>query len=126
MDQLELLRQIYETGLIEVNGREYRLTRMRHKQRRKVFAYFTHIKDQLSDGDFGFMDSEKFDEVMATIADVTTFDGALLSRLETHWDNYPQDYLKFVTAAMGGISYPFLAENLTDSVVSPGVPREKI
>ena len=71
------------------------------------------------------MDSEKFDDVMATIADVTTFDGALLSRLETHWDNYPQDYLKFVTAAMGGISYPFLAENLTDSV-SPGVPREKI
>jgi hypothetical protein len=125
MSPIDELQRINETGKMTINGREYAFTAMRHKERRKVFAFFTSIRGQLEENSFAFMDEPKFDEIMGVIENLVTFDGSLLSRLGTHWDLYSQDFIEFVVTAMGVMSYPFLVGSRTGSQ-SAGVPREKI
>jgi len=45
------------------SGREYKLTKMTHKQRRRVFAFFTKKQREIQNGDFSFLDSAEFEPV---------------------------------------------------------------
>lgn len=105
------LKAIYEDGCATINGRDYTITNVNHKKRRKVFSYFTHVQKDLQNQDMWFLDSPQWDSVESVIENIVTFDGMLLSKLPDHWDKYPQDYLPFVTSMLGAISYPFLAGN---------------
>lgn len=105
------LKAIYEDGCATINGRDYTITNVNHKKRRKVFSYFTHVQKDLQNQDMWFLDSPQWDSVESVIENLVTFDGMLLSKLPDHWDKYPQDYLPFVTSMLGAISYPFLAGN---------------
>jgi len=109
---IEEIKDIYEKGQFSLNGAIYHILNMTHKQRRKVFAYFTSIHKQLSVGDFGFMDTVEFDAIEETISNLVTYDGSLISKIPNHWDQHPGDYMTFVITTMGVISYPFLAGNL--------------
>ncbi|MDF1593745.1 MAG: hypothetical protein P1P89_19735 [Desulfobacterales bacterium] len=105
----DMIRAVYEEGIAEINGREYRITSLTHKKRRKVFAYFTHVQADLQRQDFSFLDSERWAAVEAVIENVVTFEDALLSKSSDHWEKYPGDYLIFVSTMLGAISYPFLS-----------------
>jgi hypothetical protein len=105
----DMIRQVYEDGVAEINGREYRITKLTHKKRRKVFAFFTHVQGDLQQSDFSFLDTDRWAEVESVIENAVTFDGSLLSKTPNHWDQYPEDYLIFVSTMLGAISYPFLA-----------------
>lgn len=100
----KMIKAVYEDGEAEINGRLYTLTKTTHKKRRKIFAFFTSIKE----GDFSFLESKEFEGVEELINNIVTFDGSLISRLPTHWEDYPEDYIVFVTTMMGALSYPFL------------------
>lgn len=105
---LDQVKAVYEDGKAEINGREYVFNKMTHKKRRKVFAFFTRIQHDLQRGDFWWMESPEFEGVEQIINDTVTFGGDALSRLDTHWDHYPQDYMLFISTALGVISYPFM------------------
>ncbi len=105
----EMIRAVYEDGLAEINGREYCITKMMHKKRRKVFAFFTHVQADLQKQDFSFLDTDRWDSVEIIIENAVTFNGSLLAKLPEHWDTYPQDYLLFVSTMLGAISFPFLS-----------------
>ena len=105
----DMIQSIYNDGSAEINGRAYVFNRMTHKQRRKIFAYYTHIAGELAQNDFSFLDSAEFAPVEAVIADVVSIDGALLSRIsEDHWLRCPEDYVTFVMIALAVISHPLL------------------
>jgi len=105
----DMIKRIYEDGCAEINGREYKFTKMQHKKRRKVFAFYSSITSQLKANDFSFLDYSSFEGVEAAINDAVTFDDSLLSRLGTeHWDEYPDDYLPFIGTALAVISFPFI------------------
>ena len=108
----DMIRAVYEEGVAEINGREYRITKLTHKKRRKVFAFFTHVQRDLQRQDFSFLDWERWAAVEAVIENVVTFNGALLSKSPEHWEAYPEDYLMFVSTMLGAISYPFLSGSL--------------
>lgn len=107
------LKSIFDQGHIEVNGQKYVLTKMTHKQRRKVFAFYSGIGEQLRAKNFGFLDSAAFEPVESLIESVVLFDDMVLSKLPDHWDNYSSDYLPFIASVFPVICYPFLAGSHT-------------
>lgn len=105
----EMLKAVHDDKCAEINGREYRLTNLTHFKRRKVFAFFSHIQNDVTRGDFWFIESPEWRDVEEVIENCVTFKGDLLSKRQNHWDEYPQDYLLFIQTMLGAISYPFLS-----------------
>jgi len=114
---LTMMRSVYEDGEAEINGRTYRFTKMTHKQRRKVFAFFSRVQGAVNAGDMSFIDAPDFGPVEKVIMDSITFEDSLLSRLgDAHFedgDGYPEDYIPLISTAMAVISYPFLRGSRT-------------
>lgn len=109
MDQqtaLDKIKEIYDDGVAEINGREYKFTKSTHKKRRSVFAFLSRIRGMAEIGDYSFLDWDDFDRVEKTICDMILFDNMQLSKLQMHWEQYPEDYLILITTAMAVISYP--------------------
>jgi len=110
-----MIKAVYDDGEAEINGRKYVFGKMVHKQRRKVFAFYSKVADAANSGDLSFLDSAEFDTVMDVIGKVTLFDGQALVKLgDEHWEEHPEDYIPFITTAMAVISFPFMSANLTD------------
>lgn len=105
----EMLKAVHDDQCAEINGREYKLTKLTHFKRRKVFAFYSHVQNDLARGDFWFLESKDWAEIEKTIEGVVTFDGDLLSKRQDHWSDYPEDYLLFIQTMLGAISYPFLS-----------------
>lgn len=108
------IKAVYEDGFAEINGRRYDFGPTNHIKRRTVFAYLTKIQDDLENGNFWFLDSSDFQKVEKIIADIVLFDGMQISKIGGHWNEYPQDYVMYVSTALGVVSYPFLAASPTD------------
>ena len=110
---LEMLKAIHEDQSATLpSGREYNLTKMTHNQRRRVFAFFSKRQGEIQSGDFSFLDSADFEPVEKVILDTVLFEGMQLSKQASHFDNYPEDYVVFITTMLGVCSYPFLKGNL--------------
>jgi hypothetical protein len=105
---LEMAKAIHEDKCATINGRDYVITNINHFKRRKVFSYFTHVQSDLSRADMWFLESSDYAEVEKVIMSVVTFDGEVLSKRSTHWDEFPEDYILFVQTMLPVISYPFL------------------
>lgn len=110
---LGMIKAVYDDGVAEINGREYKFTATNHAKRRKVFAFYSGLQSEIKKGDFGFLDSDAFKPIEKVIGDIITFDDSLISKLQDHWEQYPEDYLQYINIAMGVISYPFLKGSLT-------------
>lgn len=108
-EALDQIKSVFEDGVATINERDYKFTAMTHSERVKVFAYFSSIQQQIQGGDFSFLDDSRYKEVEKVIAQRVTFDGMQLSKLNDHWETYPEDYIMFVTTALGVVSYPFLS-----------------
>lgn len=109
---IDKLKEVYEDGAAEINGRTYEFGKMVHKQRRKIFSFFTFAQHDLERGDFSFLDSERFEAIEKIISGVVLYDGMQLSKRPDHWEEFPEDYIIFTTTALGVISYPFLRGQL--------------
>lgn len=105
---LAMMKAVHEDKCAEINGREYHLTGIDHRRRRKVFAFFSHVQNDINQGDFWFLDSDDWQEVEKVIENCTMFEGDLISKRKGHWDEYPEDYMLFVSTMLGALSYPFL------------------
>ena len=111
----DLVRRVFEDGTAEINGRDYTFTKMRHKARRSVFAFYTTVANEVNSGSLGFLDSPRFEVIEGVINDHVLFDNELLSKRPDHWDQYPSDYVKFISIALAVISYPFTEGSAGDS-----------
>jgi hypothetical protein len=104
-----LIKAVFDDKEAEINGRKYQFLNMTHKQRRKVFAFFTSNMRAVQIGDMGFLDSPGFEAIEKVMHDAISLDGSLLSKLgDVHWEKYPGDYLPLTSTAMQVISLPFM------------------
>lgn len=111
---IAMIRAVFEDGEAEINGNIYRFMAMTHKKRRKVFAFYTSVQDQVAVKNMSFIDSPEFEPVEAIINDSVTYMDSLLSRLgDQHWENHPADYITFIMTALPVISFPFFPADLT-------------
>jgi len=106
---LAMLKAVYDDQSATLpSGREYTLTKMTHKQRRRVFAFFTKNQRDIRNGVYSFLDSAEFEPVEKVIMDTVLFEGTQISKLPNIWDEQPEDYVIFITTMLGALSYPFL------------------
>lgn len=112
---LAMIKGVVDDGYAEINGRQYDFTKMVHKERRKVFAFYTKIQSEIENGSFWFLESPEFAEVETIIESRIQFGGQSLSKLGNHWNLYPDDYVLLIQTALGVISYPFFPASLIGS-----------
>jgi len=110
----EMIKAVYDDGEAEINGRSYHFGTMVHKDRKKVFAFYTSVRLLVENNNFQFLDSHEFEKVETIINNNVLYNDSALSRLNNHWDKYPSDYVTFITTALAVISFPFLSVNPTD------------
>lgn len=103
------VRQIYEDGWVELNGRRYEFLRMTHLERRKVLAYAPMITDM------SFLEDPKWNNVEKLIWSRISYDGRIISQDPEHWENHMSDYVQLLQIAVSVIVYPFLPESGTTS-----------
>lgn len=100
------IKAIYDDGIAEINGREYKFTTMTFGERRSVFAYMSKIKPLLVTSNFSFMDDDEFKKIETIIFKRVTLDGDSLSK-KNSFNEFMEDYIQFTIIAFGVISYPF-------------------
>ena len=110
-----MIKEVFDDGFAEINGREYKFSKTTHKKRRKIFAFYTKVTPLIQAGDFSFLDWTEWDIVEDVIGNIVTHDGLQLSktggREESHWDKFPGDFITFVSIALPVIAYPFFPES---------------
>lgn len=101
------IKDIFEDGVAEINGREYKFGVMTFIERRKVFAYTSKIQSNIQDMDLSFLATDEFAKIEEIIFKRTTFEDMSLFK-KNPFEVYMEDYFIFVTTALQVISYPFL------------------
>lgn len=109
--QLEIVKAVYDDGKAEINGTDYIFGKVNHKIRRKVYAFYTGIAQEVQGGNFAFLDRPDYQAIENVIGDNILVDGSQISKIAGYWDDHPEDYLKLITTSMAVFSYPFLRGN---------------
>jgi len=101
---LQKYKDIYDSKELVINGRSYRLTKTTHAKRLKVFSFSTALERE----GVSFFNDPMFVEVEGIINNIVLYDGELISKRKEHWDDYPEDYVIYITHMVVALSYPFL------------------
>ena len=108
-EALAMVQAVADEGLATINGTDYEFTSMTHKQRRKVFAFYTKVAQDLKNKNFSFLDSAEWDGIEKLLGDHVLVDGVQINKhTGDYWDKNAGDYLQFVATAMPVICYPFM------------------
>ena len=122
-----MIKAVFDDGEAEINGRKYALLKMTHKQRRKVFAYYTKVSKSVESNDMSFIDSpefEKVEEVMSSSEKqyFSSYDTLLSKYMGILGDldltsnlNVPPGNVVPRTSATSSILTPAISANETDS-----------
>jgi len=110
---MKLVKSIFDDKEMDINENTYVFLTMTHKKRRKVFAFYTRVRHLISANDYSFMDWAEFESVESIMHDYITFKDQSISKIASHWDENPGDYVNFTLAALAVISYPFLGVSRT-------------
>jgi len=113
-DALEMMRGVERDGCAEINGREYKLLKINHRKRLRIFSYSTMVGDKMQNQDFSFLGTDEWEVIEKLICDHVEFEGGILSKSLDHWDKYQGDYMQFIMVFMGVFSLPFMNANPTD------------
>lgn len=110
-NQMSQIEAVYKDGVMTIDGKDFVFTKLKHKQRRKVFAFMTRIQYMLKNGDFSFLDWVDFEPVEKIIEDSITVDDLQISKHKDYWDSEDNAgrYLKFISMAMPVIAYPLMS-----------------
>jgi hypothetical protein len=123
---LAQIKAIYEDGEAEINGRKYKLHKMQHVDRRKVFAFYSGVQTKINAGDFGFLESPVFADAEKVMWSAVSLDGELISKRRDHWEEYPEDYITLAISVMGVMSYPFIRASGIASASQGAQPQKTI
>jgi len=116
MSSVSELKKLHEAGQFTIGGRVYEMSKMPWKEAKKIFAYLTVVAGELELGQMGFIDTPKFEvEIEPKLLSYMMVDGFKLSTIPDYFDDYPCDYVQFVTMSIQGFAAPFLPETATSS-----------
>ena len=112
----EILKQIEEwsdNSYFEINGRRYEISKLSHQFRLEVVAIYSQIESSITMGNYGFLINKDFKNVMKKVDERIIFEGSQISKLPNHFEEYPEDYLDYVSLSLKVISYPFYKRKLS-------------
>ena len=112
----EILKQLDEwtkNSAFEINGREYKISKLSHQFRLEVVAIYSQIEANLTMGNYGFLMNKDFKELMKKVDSKILFENSQISKLPNHFEEFPEDYLDYVAISLKVISYPFYKTKLS-------------
>jgi hypothetical protein len=112
-EHLAKIKEVYDDKEAIINGRVYKFLKTNHKKRLRVFSHFTSIQDELVNNNMEFLGRDSWELIENTIMGVVSYEDEALSKRADHWEEFPGDYILFITMALSVISYPFLAGSVT-------------
>lgn len=104
----KLLKAINDDKCAEINGRKYKLLNFDHRARLKIFAYYSTVSVLFENGNYSFLDTDKFLEIESIIFKHTSFENSVLSG--SHFEKYESDYLQYITTMLSAMSFPVFPE----------------
>ena len=111
----EILKQLddwTQRSAFDVNGREYKISKLSHQFRLEVVAIYSQIESNLTMGNYGFLINKEFKDIMKKVDDKVLFENSQISKLPNHFEDYAEDYLDYVAISLKVISYPFYKRKL--------------
>lgn len=120
-NRLEQMKAIAADGVLEVNGRTYKIGKYTHAKRVKVFASFSMLMPKGDDetGNMAVLGTPEFSRGEQVFMDNLLFDNMAVSRMGDHFEKYPEDYLTVLFLGMGAVCVPFgVSASSTDSKLS--------
>ena len=112
----EILKQIEEwseNSYFEINGRRYKISKLSHQFRLEVVAIYSQIESSITMENYGFLINKDFKNIMKKVDERILFEGSQISKLPNHFEEYPEDYLDYVSLSLKVISYPFYKRKLS-------------
>lgn len=109
---LDKIKDCYNDASIEVNGRSYKICKLNHRKRLKVFGYMSSIRFKISNQDFSFMGSDDQIRIEELMFSNMLYNDSRLTGIDNHFEKYGEDYLLLFTTALSVFSYPFMKGNL--------------
>lgn len=112
---LKQLEEWHSEGFFVINGREYKISKLSHQFRVEVISIYSQIEAQNVMGNYAFLQREDFKKIMKKVDEKILFDGMQISKLEKHFEEYPEDYLDYVAVSMKVITFPLYKAKLHTS-----------
>jgi hypothetical protein len=109
---IEKVRDCFEDGSAEINGRSYKFCKMNHRKRLQIFGYSSGLKSKLINQDLSFIGTDDQIRIEELMFSNMTFNDSKLSSIDNHFEKYGEDYIMLFTMAMAVFSYPFMKGNL--------------
>jgi hypothetical protein len=106
---LDEIKAIYDDKKMTIDGRDYVFTSTTHAKRKKIFAFLSDVKEMIAVHNYSWMDGQRFDGIEETMGNIILFEDMQVSKIKTHWDDHPTDFVRYIITGMQVISYPFLA-----------------
>ena len=106
--QDDIIKRCYDDGSIEINDRSYKICKVNHKKRLKIFGYASKIKDKLLSRDLSFLGSDEQLAVEELMFSNITFNDSRLAGIDNHFEKYGEDYIPLFTTSLSVFSYPFM------------------
>jgi len=105
----KIIKQCFDDGFAEINGRKYVFCNVNHKTRLKIYGYGHSISHLLSSGDFSFMGSDEFSKIEDLMFSNMTYDNdSLIKIADKHFTDFGEDHTLLVTTAIRVFCYPFM------------------
>jgi len=103
------IKECYEDGFAEVNGRKYHFCEVTHKDRLKIFGYVQSIQKDLISGVMSFVGDSEYSAIEDLMFSKMTYKDEQLSRVveRGHFTEFGEDYIILATTAMQVFCYPF-------------------
>jgi len=105
------VKECFEDGCAEINGRKYTFGSINHKTRLKIFGYAQSVKHLMVHGDYSFMSDDSYSNIEDLMFSNMIYDKQSLSKLPEHFNEFGEDYLKLVNISMMVFCYPFMKGN---------------
>lgn len=109
---LKQLDEWNETGLFEINGRQYKFSKLSHQFRLEVLAMYSQIEANITMGNYGFLVEPTFKKLMEKVDERILFENSQISKLDKHFEKYAEDYIDYIAIGLKVICYPFYKTKL--------------
>lgn len=104
-----VIKECYEDGFAEINGRKYMFGEINHKTRLKIFGFAQSISVQLSSGNLSFIGTDGYFTIEDLIFSNMTYDHDSLNKIkDKQFEDFGEDYILLITTAFRVFSYPFM------------------
>lgn len=109
---LDVIRECFEDGSAEINGRSYKFCKLNHRKRLQIFGFASSIKKDLLNQDLSFFGSESQLRIEELMFSNMTYNDSSLSKIDNHFEKYGEDYIPLFTMSLSVFTFPFMKGNL--------------